>query len=374
MYQTDRNGSAEGAAAKIMAIFGKWAAVALALVCICSVLYAEDTTPFLPSIPGNASWERWRFGFDNDVFFHSDNNLSNCWSVQKHSAIAADWGALHGMPGIAGFMGRHLPTLKKQGLAYRFGLSIAQTIQTPNDIRRRDLVANDVPYAGVIAVQGSWYAYDDSEFRGFEITTGIVGPLALGEQSQKAFHKLSQRMLPRGWDNQLANEPLIGLSYMRKKKIWRQGLPGGFEVDAAANGNASLGNLFTHATAALELRLGRNMPGGFVHIPNVTGYGMSYVAALQPARPGASSFYGSLAMRTTALAHSVYLDGNLFRDSHRVSKKPLIGQIVAGFHYERPHLGIHLYTLASSAVLDIRKATAAEERELIGLISVELWH
>lgn len=345
----------------------------MALVFTCGSLYAEDPTLFRASRLEKTERDRWRFEFDNDVFFHSDNNLSNCWSVQKHSTIAADWETLDDMPKLAGLIGNRLPTLKGAGLAYRFGLSIAQTMQTPNDIRRRDLIDNDVPYAGVLALQGSWYAFNDTEFRGFEITTGVVGPLSLAEQSQKAFHKLSQRMLPYGWKNQLANEPLIGLGYMRKKKIWRIGTPGGFSFDSTINGNASLGNLFTHATAAMELRLGRNMPGGFVHIPNITGYGMNYVATLQPAHDHAGSFYGSVAMRLTALAHSAFLDGNLFRDSHRVAKKPLVGQIIVGFHYERKHLGVHLYTLASSAVVDIHKATMAEEKELIGSISVELW-
>jgi lipid A 3-O-deacylase len=348
----------------------KWAAVVLVWVFACIPLYAEDSAPFHASELEDAEGERWRFEFDNDVFFQSDNNLSNRWSVQKHSAIAADWETL---PKPAAYIGNRLPTLKGKGLAHRAGLTIAQTIQTPNDIRRRDLINNDVPYAGVITVQGSWYAYDDSEFRGFEITTGILGPIALGEQAQKAFHKLSGRMLPQGWGNQLHNEPLLGLGYMRKKKILRIGDPSGFSFDSAINGNASAGNLFTHATAAMELRFGRNMPGGFVHAPNITGYGMNYVAALPPARYRAGSFYGSIALRATALAHSAFLDGNLFRDSHRVDKKPLVGQIIAGFHYERMHVGVHLYVLASSAFVDIRTATAAEERELIGSICVELW-
>jgi lipid A 3-O-deacylase len=356
-----------------MTIFGKWAAAVMAVVFTCSFLYAEDPAAFHASQLEDAERERWRFEFDNDVFFNKDGNLSNCWSVQKHSAIASAWDDLVKMPRFAGIFGNHIPTLNGKGLAHRFGLSITQTIQTPNDIGRKDLIKNDVPYAGILILQGSWYAYNDTEFRGFEITAGVVGPPSLGEQSQEAFHKLSQRMLPQGWNNQIRTEPLFELAYMRKKKIWRIGSPGGLSIDSTIDGNAALGNLFTHATAAMELRLGRNMPGGFAHIPNITGYGMNYVAALQPAHYHAGSFYGSLALRATALAHSVFLDGNLFRDSHRVDKKPLVGQIIAGFHYERMHFGVHLYTLASSAVVDIHKVTAAEERELIGLISIELW-
>jgi hypothetical protein len=338
-----------------------------------SLLCAEESTPFHASLFENAEPARWRLEFDNDVYFNSDNNLSNAWSVQRHSATATAWENLKDMPKIAGFIGNHIPALKGKGLAHRSSISIAQTLQTPNDIRRRDLINNDVPYAGVLTLQGSWYAYDDTEFRGFEITTGVVGPFSLGEPSQKAFHKLFHRMLPQGWRNQLANEPLIGVSYMRKKKILRKEMPGGFAFDSTISGNAAAGNLFTHATGAIELRFGRNTPGGFAYAPNTTGYGMNYIATFQPAHPRAGALYGSLVMRVTALAHSVYLDGNMFRNSHHVDKKPLVGQIIFGLHYEHRHFGVHLHALASSAVLDARRATAAEERELIGSISVELW-
>jgi hypothetical protein len=277
------------------------------------------------------------------------------------------------MPKIAGFIGNHIPALKGKGLAHRSGFSIAQTIQTPNDIGRRNLINDDVPYAATLTLQGSWYVYDDTEFRGFEITAGVVGPFSLGEESQKAFHKLFHRMLPQGWRNQLPNEPLIGVDYMRKKKILRKEMSGGLAFDATINGNAAAGNLFTHATGGIELRFGHNTPGGFVYVPNTTGYGMNYIASIPPARPRAGAFYGSLVMRVTALAHSVFLDGNMFRSSHYVDKKPLVGQMIFGLHYEHRRFGVHLYTLVSSAVLDTRRATAAEERELIGSISVELW-
>jgi lipid A 3-O-deacylase len=356
-----------------MAIGGKWAVAVTSVVFTCRLLCAEEPTPFHSSLFEYAEPARWRLGFDNDIYFHKDNNLSNCWSVQRHSATSAAWESLKDMPKIAGFIGNHIPGLKGRGLAHRSGVSIAQTIQTPNDLHRRNLIKNDVPYAGVLTLQGSWYAYDDTEFRGFEITTGVVGPFSLGESSQKAFHKLFHRMLPQGWRNQLSNEPLIGVSYMRKKKILRKEIHGGFAFDSTINGNASAGNLFTHATGAIELRFGRNTPGGFVYAPNTTGYGMNYIATFQPVHPRGGALYGSLVMRATALAHSAFLDGNMFRNSHHVDKKPLVGQMIFGLHYEHKRFGVHLYTLVSSAVLDAHRATAAEERELIGSISVELW-
>jgi len=58
---------------------------------------------------------------------------------------------------------------------------------------------------------------------------------------------------------------------MRKQKIWRWGTPAGISFDTAVNGMSVWGNMFTQASVALEMRLGHNMPGGFVSVPDLLG-------------------------------------------------------------------------------------------------------
>lgn len=351
--------------------FGIFSIIVVALFLASGLVYGQ--IPSFPNAQQVADTEQatWRFEFDNDIFFKSDNNFSNGLSLQRHSAIAVSWETLTDTPKFVRHLGKRIPTLTGKGLVYRAGVAIGQVIQTPDDLSRRDLIKEDVPYAGVLTLQATWYAYNDDEFRGFEITAGIVGPLSLAGPAQKEVHKLLHCSVPQGWGNQLANEPLINFNYMRKVKIWHEGRPAGISFDTAINGNAGLGNLFTQASAALEMRLGHNMPGGFIYVPDPIGYSMHYQATLKPARPGASSFYGSLVLRGTALAHIIFLDGNSYRDSHRIDRNPLVGQIITGLHYERRHWGVHLCALASSAVVDTRKATAAENSELVGSITIE---
>lgn len=315
--------------------------------------------------------ETWRIEFDNDVFFNSDNGISSGLSLQWHSEVAGDWDALKKAPKFLRRLGHRIPTLTGDRLVYRAGVAIGQVIQTPDDLSRRDLIKEDIPYAGVLTLQMSWYAYNDDEFRGFEIISGVVGPLSLAGPAQKVVHKLLHSSFPQGWDNQLANEPLINLNYMRKVKIWHEGKPAEISFDVAIDGNAAMGNLFSQASTALEMRIGYNMPGGFIYMPDPIGFNMNYRATLKSARPGAGSFYGSLVLRGTALAHTIFLDGNLFRDSHRIDRKPLVGQIGAGLHYEIRHWGVHFYTLASSSVVNIREASTAEKNELVGSITIE---
>jgi len=313
----------------------------------------------------------WRFEFDNDIFFNEDNKISSGVSLQKQSAVAESWETLANVPDFVRRWGKAIPTLNDDGLVYRGGIAIGQVIQTPDDLSRRDLIEDDVPYVGALTLQATWYAFNDDEFRGFEISTGVVGPLSLAERSQKTVHALTGSPSPKGWDNQLDTELVINLNYMLKKKVWRRGDPTGYSLDTAMSGNVGLGNLFTQASAALEMRFGHNMPRGFMYVPDPIGLSMHYMATLKPANAQSASFYATLVLRGSAFAHNIFLDGNTFRDSHRVDKKPLVGLVIAGLHYERTNWGVHFSVMESSDNVDTSKSSAAESRERLGTIAIE---
>ncbi len=313
----------------------------------------------------------YRFEFDNDVFFNKDNQISSGWSIQKHSAVTETWNSLEGVPKFVKQWAKKIPTLTKDGLVYRVGLALGQVIQTPDDGSRSDLIEDDVPYAGVLTLQASWYAFNDDEFRGFEITAGVVGSPSLGEQIQKTVHKLTGNGDPRGWGNQLDTEPVINFNYMRKQKIWRLGTPAWFSFDSSIDGHVGLGTLFTQASTELEMRFGYNMPRGFTYVPDPIGLSMHYLAALNPPDSRAASFYATLVLRGSVFAHNIFLDGNTFRDSHSVDKEPLVGLVVVGLHYERNNWGIHCHVLASSKDVDTSDAPAAEGHESLGTIDIE---
>jgi len=313
----------------------------------------------------------WRFEFDNDLFVGDDAQLSGGWALQKHSPVAQSWQTLDGVPEFVRRWGSAIPTLTEEGLVYRAGIAVGQIVQTPSDLSRSDLIEDDVPYAGALTVQASWYGYNDDELRGFEITVGVVGPPSLAEEVQKTAHDLTGSQRPQGWENQLGTEPVLNLNYMRKRKILHWGDPAGVSFDAALNGNLGLGNLFTQATGGIEMRFGRNLPGGFAYVPDPIGYSVHYLAALRPPNPAKASFYGTLVLRASAFAHNILLDGNSFRDSHSVRKEPLVGQAIAGLHYERSDWAARLHLMVSTDTVDTHDAPAAAGDERLGSLSVE---
>jgi len=317
----------------------------------------KSSSGAVATFPDHSSWH---FEFSNDVFFLSDNNISNGMSFQYNSAAAQDWSTMKGVPGFLRRLGRLVPASSAKHIAHRFSLAVTQTLQTPDDLNRVDLIPEDVPYAGILTLQACWYAYDDTRFNALEATVGVVGSLSLAGQAQEAAHKLLKCTVPQGWDNQLPNEPLLNISYLHKGKIWDTSV-----TDAAIAWNVTLGNYFTQASADIELRLGTNLPGGFLYVPDPICYNMHYQATLKPPRPDRCSLFGSLVFRGTALAHNIFLDGNLLRKSHSVDRKAMSGQIVAGLHLTYRSWGIHLYA-SFSTPLDYRDGDREDKKDRIG--------
>lgn len=336
------------------------------LFCTAVPGYAQEVVT-----PVNGEKATRRFEFDNDVFFNKDNQISSGWSFQKHSAVAGSWDALQDVPGFVKHWGEKIPTLTKEGLVYRAGIAIGQIMQTPDDLSRTDLIEDDVPYAGALTLQATWYSFNNNEFRGFELTAGIVGSPSMARQTQEMIHHLIDSEDPKGWDNQLGIEPVINLNYMRKYKIWRRGNTASFSVDTALTGNIGLGNLFTQASTALEIRFGYNMPQGFIYVPDPIGFSVHHMATLKPANSRFGSFYVTLVLNSSVFVHNIFLDGNTFRDSHSVDKKPVVGLAVVGLHYEGKNWGVHFNMMASSDNMDTSKAPAAEGRERLGAINIE---
>jgi len=312
----------------------------------------------------------WRFNFGNDIFFQKDNKLSAGWVVQRHSAPVQSWERLQGMPGFIGSWSEFFEPLSRPDLLKRAHWSVGQVMQTPTDITREERIPDDVPYAGALVLQAGWYAYNDEEFRGLELTTGVVGPPSLAEQTQIAVHRLLGNEIPRGWDNQLKTEPIVNANVMRKVKLLA-GDDGFWGWDQALSVDGSLGNLYTQLSLAMEWRFGENLPGGFLYNPLPPGFGMSYKASLPPLRPQRHALYGSLSLRVSAFAWNLFFDGNTYDREYRVPKEPVVWQATVGVHYERPEWALHFTLLRSGADVDVRRLAEAESSEAFGALIFE---
>lgn len=87
-----------------------------------------------------------------------------------------------------------------------------------------------------------------------EATIGIIGPWALGEQTQKFVHDVLDADNTSGWDHQLENEPGLILSWQRQ---WPEAYTA--DIDAltfrtAPHAGITLGNVYSGLSFQLHPR------------------------------------------------------------------------------------------------------------------------
>jgi hypothetical protein len=208
----------------------------------------------------------------------------------------------------------------------RWAFSVGHSMFTPDDTGEAALIPDDRPYAGWAYFGFSFY----NEFlreRGagrqdvFAIELGIVGPSALGEQVQDAHHDVVGRGSADGWDNQLSDEPGLHLIFERK---WRgesaPGAPDKLDGDIVPHIGISLGNVITEFGVGATLRYGRNLAADFgpprirPGLPGSDGY--------QRATP--LDWYLFFGPEIRYVAQNIFLDGNTWKDSHSVDRRPWV--------------------------------------------------
>ena len=211
------------------------------------------------------------------------------------------------------------------GVFYTMG----QNIYTPEDLQQRNLQQNDRPYAAFLYGSAGLLTLDDNHIDEFELTLGVVGPEALGEQTQQLVHRhLTESQLPKGWSNQLDFEPGVIVSVGRR---WPQAFRadfGDYRFRAEPNVNVSVGNIYTYAGTGLAMTFGPYQ-----------GVLQDTPPRVRPAMPGSGyfetpdqgwSWYAFAGVDGRAVARNIFLDGNTFRDSHSVDKKHFVGDASAG--------------------------------------------
>ncbi len=209
----------------------------------------------------------------------------------------------------------------------RYGIDLGQRIYTPESVRMEDPPRNDHPYAGALHVKLTAFETKGTTLDALSVAAGVVGPSAAGEQTQKFIHRIVNEYEPEGWDHQLHDEPIIGLCASRVWRIPATKTAYGCKIDCLPRFGLSLGNELTALAAGVEARIGTPPLGGF-GVPLLTD-----IVDLQDPETESVKERGFIVfIRGTArvVFHDIFLDGNTFRKSRFVEKKPFVGEIAAG--------------------------------------------
>ncbi|MFP4532386.1 MAG: lipid A deacylase LpxR family protein [Desulfobacterales bacterium] len=272
---------------------------------------------------------------ENDAFVGDDDQYSNglkfTWSRFGLSKLPNDaWFHKWLYPAI-----RLFGFDRTDGSEKALSFSIGQNIFTPDDIKQRELIKDDRPYAGITYAELGFHKRTHTRMHTLGLCTGIVGPNSYAENMQSAFHDILDCNSPKGWDNQLKNEPVLGLIYDYKNKLLATGLNGGFGNDMTVNTGGVLGNATTFYHIGLFYRWGWNIPADYGNFPiqpaSCLNAEMEENLCLSPAgRCGVHLFFSA---NGRAVLRDIFLDGNTFRDSHSVDKKPFVGTFMTGIGF-----------------------------------------
>jgi hypothetical protein len=348
-------------------------ALAIALLLLSAPAHAEnfgkiaqDTFDHLMLIKNCRDEDRLRFRgittrLENDLFAGSDQNYTSGVSIAAVSHELAGRLKTECMPAPVRLHAELIKWLdsdywlnpRNTTYSQNVVLKIGQSIYTPKDFSRTDLITDDRPYAGLLYVGMSWNRREHGAQKKTdildtrEIVLGVIGPMALAEETQNGVHDAMGVDKFLGWQHQIHTEPALQLALDRKFKRYRgagMDTPG-FSADAIRSVGVRLGNIETSATLGIEGRIGWNLPNDFGTYPIKPGaenrapalasaQETPDTAESAPAKPVPSKMHSGIHLFGTLeakyVAHDFSLDGNLFRSSHSVTRRPWLAQAGVG--------------------------------------------
>lgn len=266
--------------------------------------------------PGVAQ-NRGAFSFylENDVFAGTDRYYTH---GMKFTWISPDR------------MPDYTDPLTRRAISVSFG----QNIFTPYDIEREDLIADDRPYAGISYFTLALHRKRDQSMDTFEFLLGIVGPSSLAAETQRFVHSLYRGTQPKGWQHQLKDEIVFDMVFDRKWRIFRSQEEKKLGCDLVAHLGSNLGTMMTAAATGWQFRFGSNLPqdfGTFLLRPGGESGALFNEQTNDRTDAKRSGIHGYIYLVGHAVYRNIFLDGNTFKESHRVDKYPFVGDVVLGF-------------------------------------------
>ncbi|RFF32047.1 lipid A deacylase LpxR family protein [Wenzhouxiangella sediminis] len=298
----------------------------------------------------------WIVEYENDIFANEDRYYTNGIRLSRVGQVRTP-------PSWLADVARRFPGVDDADvLPYR--LSISHNLYTPRSIEQPQYPPDDRPYAAWLNVQ---FATGTASERGADrvhVGLGIVGPLAFGEEIQKAVHSAMGSPEPVGWDSQIRNEPTLQLGYDRFRRFIELGEDDAPGFDATWTAGSMIGNAHTHLSAGGFFRIGHNLPRGYGP-PRITP-AISGAGYFMPTRGPAWYLYGGVEGRR--VFRDMFIEGNTFGGVEGVSRKRHVGEVFGGFVYTRGP-----FRFAYTHVWRTREFVGQNEGQTYGALSFSLW-
>jgi hypothetical protein len=216
------------------------------------------------------------------------------------------------------------------GSSIHLGLFLGQNLYTPRSIAISQPQPLDRPWAAWLYLGGVAQRAKANRLDTVEIDLGLVGPSAMGKEIHAGWHRLIGATQPAGWQHQIPNEPAFMVSWLAKSKHVL-GSAQGVDLELIPHGGGSIGTVMTLARAGISVRLGRHMTG---FGPDTIEPGGSMLQNMrrdiEAGRSHGVEWYVFAGLDHRLVAHNIFLDGTVFRDSPSVRHRPHVYDLSAG--------------------------------------------
>jgi hypothetical protein len=153
-----------------------------------------------------------------------------------------------------------------------YGISLTIDAFTPVDIKQREIIENDRPYAGYIIAGHFVISTQAAKSRRLtsRLNMGIMGPESHTKDIQKRLHALLQCAQPQGWNNQIKRDIIVDYSLQLEKALF----PLTKNIEMIAHGSVRVGSLYNNIGLGGKLRIGK-----------MNGYFTSFPPSMVPGKP-----------------------------------------------------------------------------------------
>lgn len=291
----------------------------LLFFCFCTCAYGEEKSLWVSA------------SLDNDLFTGSDDGYTNGVFFSSFQ--------LHHVPPAANSLPWYFRLQSKlvepeSANTWVKVHNISQVMITPTDIEISPPDEEDLPYAGFLYWQPGIAAIREKSTTYVSLLIGASGPLSFAEQSQKTIHRAIGSTIPQGWEFQLNNELLLGISgsYF-EQKLYRQFE--NLEFDSVVGAYGNLGNFRSGLGTSAFVRLGKRLSSSHGVFAMYTGREINPVATEQ----GWFAYFGVFAYYEL---NNMIFQGNSSSDTRSLKWDKQVGGATTGLAYTKQRWGFSM--------------------------------
>jgi len=182
-----------------------------------------------------------RINYENDFYAATDRDYTQGIHLE------------YVRPGLKKFPLSRLLVRPKRWYA-RYGIAATQEGYTPKYVDHPEVLVGDRPYAACLYLKTFQISTDTVHKQRFSTTlsTGVIGPAALGAEMQTGIHRALDNVMPVGWANQVRNDVILNYQVNYERQLAAAGK--WLLLDADAMGR--VGTLSDKASAGVTMMAG----------------------------------------------------------------------------------------------------------------------